>query len=86
MGKFAQFPIEAGATTRMPEAFCRKSLEVLVEQLGHKTAEARLMIGEALDRNSAIVTPRNFLMKFTGEYGKTIVINQKGAWNTTDGE
>lgn len=57
MGKFAQFPIEAGATTRMPEEFVEKVLEVLVEQLGHKTAEAKLMIGEALDRNSGIATP-----------------------------
>lgn len=57
MGKFALFPIEAGATTRMPEEFVEKVLDVLVEQLGHKSAEARLMIGEALDRNSAIATP-----------------------------
>lgn len=57
MGKFVLFPIEAGATTRMPEEFVEKVMDVLVEQLGHKSAEARLMIGEALDRNSAIATP-----------------------------
>jgi Holliday junction DNA helicase RuvA len=57
MGKFVLFPGEANPTPRMPEEFVEKVLDVLVEQLGHKTAEAKLMVAEALDRNNAIATP-----------------------------
>lgn len=57
MGKFALSPGQARPISGMPEKIVEKVLEVLVEQLGHKTAEARQMVSEALDRNSAITTP-----------------------------
>ncbi|WP_373501858.1 Holliday junction branch migration protein RuvA [Desulfococcus sp.] len=57
MGKFARSPGQGGPTSDMPEKFVEKVLEVLVTQLGHKTAEARQMITEALERSSAIATP-----------------------------
>ncbi len=58
MGKFAVLPAGSGtASARVPAAFADKVLDVLIEQLGHKAAEARQMIAEALDRNTAIATP-----------------------------
>lgn len=59
-GKMAKFALSRGQArpiSGMPEKIVEKVLEVLVEQLGHKTAEARQMVSEALDRNSAITTP-----------------------------
>jgi len=57
MGKFASVPGEAYPESGSAEAFVEKVLDVLVEQLGHKTVEARQMITEALDRNQGITTP-----------------------------
>ncbi len=39
------------------EDFTRQVLEVLVQQLGHKAADARRMIGEAMQRNPRIASP-----------------------------
>ncbi len=46
------------ASDNLPEAdFIRPVLDVLVSQLGHKPADAKKMIGEALKRNHKIGTP-----------------------------
>ncbi|AOY59487.1 MULTISPECIES: Holliday junction branch migration protein RuvA [Desulfococcus] len=57
MGKFTSVPGEISPESGAAEAFVEKVLDVLVEQLGHKTIEARQMITEALDRNQGITTP-----------------------------
>lgn len=57
MGKFALSPGPPRALPDIADQIVEKVLEVLVSQLGHKTAEARQMIAEAMARNSAIATP-----------------------------
>lgn len=59
-GKMAKFALSQGSTRALPSITgnaTEKVLEVLVTQLGHKTAEARQMITEALARNNAIAGP-----------------------------
>jgi Holliday junction DNA helicase RuvA len=48
-------PMEQPAPLR--EDFTRLVHEVLVQQLGHKAADAKRMIGEALQRNAKIASP-----------------------------
>ncbi len=57
MGRFTRSPGPARSLPDRTEQIAEKVLEVLVTQLGHKTAEARQMIAEALARNSAIASP-----------------------------
>jgi holliday junction DNA helicase RuvA len=57
VGKFAlickaDVPIEIG-----PEDFVQPVLDVLVAQLGHKSADAKRMIAQALQRDGSIKTP-----------------------------
>ena len=62
MGKFALISgEEAGAAPAAApvEDFAEQVLEVLVEQLGHKSADAREMIVAAMERNKAIATPED---------------------------
>ena len=57
MNKFALIrPAQAGAPVPMDEDFIPMVMDVLVAQLGHKTADARQMITDAIKRNSAINT------------------------------
>ncbi|GBC61521.1 ATP-dependent DNA helicase RuvA [Desulfonema ishimotonii] len=61
-GKMDRFTLVSGgkqavAATPDQEAVAAQVLEVLVEQLGHRMAEAKQMIADALKRNSAIATP-----------------------------
>ncbi len=61
-GKMDKFALirkdETSAPTPAPEEdFATLVLEVLVHQLGHKTADARRMVGDALERNPTIASP-----------------------------
>jgi Holliday junction DNA helicase RuvA len=44
-------PLQPGAS------FSQQVMDVMVQQLGHRVADARRMIADALKRNSAISTP-----------------------------
>jgi Holliday junction DNA helicase RuvA len=59
-GKMEKFVlIRKGDTPTPPvsEDFKSQVLKVLVDQLGHKTSDAKQMIAQALNRNSSISTP-----------------------------
>jgi Holliday junction DNA helicase RuvA len=57
MGKFALIRKEEKREIPTVEDFSEQVLDVLVNQLGHKTSNAKRMIAEALKRNSSISTP-----------------------------
>jgi Holliday junction DNA helicase RuvA len=58
VGKFALIRQEdAPAETPVPEDFVEPVMEVLVVQLGHKPADAKRMISQALQRNGGIDSP-----------------------------
>ena len=57
MGKFALIRKEEKNEIQVVEDFSEQVYEVLVKQLGHKMADAKRMIGEALKRNRTIKTP-----------------------------
>ncbi len=57
MDKFALIRKEDETETPVKEDFEIQVLDVLVNQLGHKTSHAKLMIKEAMKRNSSIATP-----------------------------
>lgn len=59
MERFARIPKGAdqdGAAARMDAHFIEMVMNVLVAQLGHKTADARQMIADAVKRNRTIAT------------------------------
>lgn len=59
VGKFALIRKEdaPAAETAAPDDFIEPVMEVLVVQLGHKPADAKRMIAQALKRNSSINSP-----------------------------
>lgn len=57
MGKFALMRPEPSPPLRPGADFSQQVMDVMVQQLGHRTADARRMIADALKRNSAISTP-----------------------------
>ncbi len=57
MGKFALIRKEEKKEIEVVEDFSEQVYEVLVKQLGHKTSDAKRMIGDAFKRNQAITTP-----------------------------
>jgi Holliday junction DNA helicase RuvA len=57
MGKFALIRKEEKKEIRVAEDFSEQVYEVLVKQLGHRSADAKRMIAEALKRNREITTP-----------------------------
>ena len=57
MGKFALIRKEDKKEVRVAEDFLDQVHEVLVKQLGHRGADAKRMIAEALKRNRGITTP-----------------------------
>ena len=57
MGKFALIRKEEQKEIQVEEDFSEQVYEVLVKQLGHKMADAKRMISDALERNRAITTP-----------------------------
>jgi Holliday junction DNA helicase RuvA len=68
MGKFALIRKADKQETPVVEDFSEQVLQVLVNQLGHRTADARRMINSALKRNSAIRTPEELLEEvYSGE-------------------
>jgi len=70
MGKFAL--IRANEPEELPttEDFSQQVLEVLVNQLGHKTVDAKRMIAQALKRNADIASPEALFEEvYRGEAG-----------------
>jgi Holliday junction DNA helicase RuvA len=61
MGKFALIRKAEKKEIPVVEDFSEQVLQVLVNQLGHRTTDARRMINAALKRNSAIGTPEELL-------------------------
>jgi Holliday junction DNA helicase RuvA len=57
MGKFALIRKEERKEIQAVEDFSEQVFEVLVKQLGHKAADAKRMIAEALKRNREMTTP-----------------------------
>ena len=57
MGKFALIRKEEEEEIQVVEDFTEQVYEVLVKQLGHKIADAKRMISDALKRNRDITTP-----------------------------
>lgn len=59
-GKMNRFALirkkEKGAAVMVDEDFVQMVMDVLVAQLGHKSADARQMVADAMKRNGAIVT------------------------------
>ena len=56
MGKFALIRPEDRQSEPPVEDFSKQVLDVMIKQLGHRMADARLMIEKALKRNNAIKT------------------------------
>jgi holliday junction DNA helicase RuvA len=56
MGKFALIRKEEKEDIPVVENFSEQVLEVLIKQLGHKAADAKRMIAEAIKRNREITT------------------------------
>lgn len=57
MDKFALIRKEEPKAAPVPEDFSKQVLDVLVNQLGHRIADAKQMIARAIKRNSDISTP-----------------------------
>jgi Holliday junction DNA helicase RuvA len=57
MDKFALICKGEAPPSPAPEDFVTLVLDVLIKQLGHKTPDAKRMVGEALRRDPAIATP-----------------------------
>ncbi len=57
MGKFALIRKDEAPGKPGVDDFREQVIEVLVAQLGHKAAEAKRLVAEALKRNSAIASP-----------------------------
>jgi Holliday junction DNA helicase RuvA len=57
MSKFALIRREEQPAGRQAEDFIKPVLEVLIDQLGHKPADAKRMINEALKRDTGITSP-----------------------------
>lgn len=57
MGKFALIRKEEKKEIQVTDDFAEQVCDVLIKQLGHKAADAKRMIAEALKRNTAITTP-----------------------------
>jgi len=57
MEKFALISKTEHTQIPVDEDFTKKVLNVLVDQLGHKTADAKQIIAEALIRNRSVSTP-----------------------------
>ena len=71
MGKFALIRANEPATPPVVEDFSNQVLDVLVNQLGHKTTDAKQMIKQALQRNSAIASPEELFEEvYRGEAGR----------------
>ena len=56
MGKFALIRSNDYEATPLDEDFSKQVLDVMIKQLGHRTADARRMIDKAFKRNRSITT------------------------------
>lgn len=59
VGKFALIRKDDVIETPPAEDFTRQVMDVLTTQLGHKPSDAKQLIAQALQRNSAISTPED---------------------------
>jgi Holliday junction DNA helicase RuvA len=57
MGKFALMRAESPRPATPVEDVAQQVIDVMVQQLGHRVADARRMVADALKRNPAIDTP-----------------------------
>jgi len=57
MDKFALIRKTEAVEAPVEEDFAKQVVDVLVAQLGHRITDAKRMIAEAMERNSAITTP-----------------------------
>jgi Holliday junction DNA helicase RuvA len=57
MGKFALIKKDEPRRPARVEDFTQQVFDVLVKQLGHRSADAKQMIASALERNQSITTP-----------------------------
>ena len=57
MGKFALIKKDESRRPARVEDFTQQVFDVLVKQLGHRSADAKQMITSALERNQSITTP-----------------------------
>jgi len=57
MGKFALMRTDSKPTVKLVPDFSKQVLEVMIHQLGHRPADARRMIADALQRSPGIATP-----------------------------
>jgi Holliday junction DNA helicase RuvA len=71
MGKFALMRVEQPSAPAPAADFIQQVLDVMVQQLGHRAADARRMIAEAFKRNSAISSPEELFEEvYRGEQSK----------------
>ena len=71
MGKFALMRVEQPSASAPAADFIQQVLDVMVQQLGHRAADARRMIAEAFKRNSAISSPEELFEEvYRGEQSK----------------
>jgi Holliday junction DNA helicase RuvA len=69
MGKFALMRAELPLPPQPGGDFSQQVMDVMVQQLGHRVADARRMIADALKRNSAISTPEELFEEvYRGEH------------------
>jgi Holliday junction DNA helicase RuvA len=70
MGKFAMIRADEPEVLPVPEDFSQQVLEVLVNQLGHKTVDAKKMISQAFKRKPSISSPEALFEEvYRGEAG-----------------
>ena len=64
-GKTARFALEGVSPTGAPEApraaFVDQVIDVLTHQLGHKSSDAKILVAEAMARNSDLSSPEELL-------------------------
>jgi holliday junction DNA helicase RuvA len=71
VGKFTLIRKSDTAERTAPEDFMQPVMDVLVNQLGHRPADAKRMIAMAMKRNSAIGTPEALFEEvYRGEKGQ----------------
>jgi len=70
MGKFAMIRADEPEAMPVTEDFSQQVLDVLVNQLGHKTVDAKRMISQAFKRNPGISSPEALFEEvYRGEAG-----------------
>jgi Holliday junction DNA helicase RuvA len=71
VGKFALMRVQQTPPLAPTADFVQQVMDVMVQQLGHRMADARRMIAEAFKRNSAISSPEELFEEvYRGEQSK----------------